>query len=194
MSYVDAVSLHITAELAEADVRTLLDQLLPLTVDLGALGEEPGRRFLEIERANSVEFVAGQGLRVRTGARVQWTALGLPVPARLNELELVLRPAIEEEEAGPRLVFRPTIENADFRLLPAAVDRAITARINAALDEEAHLLAWHAGQSLARSIALPANLSPKVAFELGAGAATVEVTDRAIVLRLAVTMRFSRSS
>ena len=114
------------------------------------------------------------------------------VPVTLRDVQLVLRPLVVTDERGPKLVLEPSIENADFRFMPNFVDEAIAGRINAVLAAQGQMIGWHFGESLTHQVPLPVNLSPVNTFNLGAGDFTVAVTDHAIVLKLDVTMGFSR--
>ena len=187
------MSLHITAQLFEDDLRRLLTELLPSTVDLDPFGADAGRRWIRFEAPQNVDFMAKQGLRVRTSAALQWTALGIKVPVTLNEVTLLIEPMIGEDERGPKLVFRTRIEQADFRLMPTFVDQAITSRINAALEAEGDLLGWHVGETLLQKIPMPKNLKPVDAFQMQAGPVSVEVQEDCFTLRLEVQLKFSRN-
>lgn len=188
------MSLRITSELGEDVVRELLEQFFPATVDLNPLQADADaeRRWLRIERPHQLDFVAGEGVRVRTAASLQWTAIGFAVPVTVHEIELMIVPAIAQDERGPKLVFRPSVEKADVKRLPAFLDQMVSRRINDALAAEGDLLGWHFGESLDLRVPLPPNLSPVDALQLGAGDMTVAVFDRAIVLTLEVKVAFTR--
>lgn len=186
------MSLRITSELGEDVVRALLEQFFPATVDLDPLHAEAERRWLRIERPHHLDFVAGSGVRVRTSASVQWTAIGFAVPVSVPEIELMIVPAIAEDERGPKLVFRPSVERADVKRLPAFLDQMVARRINDALGAEGDLLGWHFGESLGLRVPLPANLSPVDAVQLSAGDMAITVHDRSIVLTLEVHVAFTR--
>ena len=186
------MKLQITAELTEQSLTELLADLLPATINLDPLGVDSTRRWIRIEEPNHVDFVPDVGLRVRTSAALQWTAVGLAVPVTLQDVQLLLRPLVVTDERGPKLVLEPSIENADFRFMPNFVDEAISGRINAALAAQGQMIGWHFGESLTHQVPLPANFSPVNTFNLGAGDFTVSVTEHGIVLKLDVTMGFSR--
>jgi hypothetical protein len=186
------MSLHIRAELSEQTLIDLLGQLLPATIDLDPLGADPGRRWIRLERPSFVDFVQDRGLRVRTSATLQWTTLGIAVPITLREADVSITPVVASDERGPKLVFRPSLERADFKLLPDFVDQAITDRINAALAAQGELVGWHFGESLARRVPMPSNLSPVDAMELGGAALRVHVRDRSLVIEAEVALAFTR--
>lgn len=190
--YLVGMGVRITCELTEENVRRLLGEFFPATIDLDPLGSDPQRRFIRVARPTHLDFVEGHGVRVRAGADLQWSAIGFAVPVTIHELELLLVPAVTQDERGPKLVFRPTLEHADLALVPSFADAAITRRINAALAAEGDLLAWHFGESLGLTVPLPANLSPVDAMHLSAGEVTIRVQDRVIVTTLDLELSFSR--
>lgn len=186
------MSVRITCELTEQAVRDLLEQFFPATADLDPLGTESQRRFVRVNRPTHLDFVAGQGVRVRTSAELQWSAIGFALPVTIHALDLMLVPAITRDDRGPKLVFRPTVESADIKHLPAFVDDAVTRRLNAALAAQGDLLGWHFGESLDLRFPLPGNLSPVDAVQLGAGDMQIVVHDRSIVTTLDLNVSFSR--
>lgn len=186
------MSLHITAELSEGDLKRLLAEILPATIDLDPLGADTGKRWIHLDAPHHVDFVAREGVRVRTSAQLQWTALGLKVPVTMHEVHLLVAPVIAQDDRGPKLVFRPTLEKADFKHMPEFVDQAIANRINMSLAAQGELLGWHVGETLQHTVPLPPNLTPVSAFLLNAGAVSVEVTDQCFVLRIEVELQFAR--
>jgi hypothetical protein len=189
------VSLTVTAKLGQDDVAALLDELLPLKVDLTAEeDEEPGDRWLRIEKAHHVDFVVSEGLRVHTTALVQWRAAGMRLRGNLQSVELLVRPLVESDERGGKLVFRPAVEKLDLKHIPAFVDRRIAGRINQALAAQGDRLGWHFGESLALDLPMPHNLAPVEALALGAGAGTVEVFDDCLVFTLRIETHFKRAA
>lgn len=184
--------LRITARLERHEIERLLGELLPARIDLGALGEEPGRRWIQIDRPHEVAFVEGAGLRVRTKASLQWTALGFAIPATLNDVELLLRPEIATDAEGAKLVFVPSLGDLDIKRLPGFLDEVVAGRINAALAEEGDLLAWHFGRQLGIEVPMPSNLDPVSTFGLRPGEATVRVEPTALVFELELEARFER--
>lgn len=186
------MGIHISAELSEGDLARLLNELLPVTLDLDPLGVDSGRRWIRFNEPTLVDFVPKMGLRVQTSAQLQWTALGIKVPVSVTNVELFVEPLIRSDERGPKLVFRPEIKTADFKHLPGFADRALTSIINTALAAEGDLLGWHMGESLQQTVPLPANLTPVSAFAMSAGDVSVEVKERSFLLHLKVEMQFAR--
>jgi hypothetical protein len=195
--------MHITARLDEATLRALLDELLPVTILLDdearADGDGDGDgapragRWVAIEPAQHVDFVAGEGLRLRTAGRIRWTAAGLPIEATLHAAQVMLRPQVVPDRHGGRLVFRPSLEEADLKNVPALVDRGVAALVNRALESRGDDIAWDFGQTLGRSVHLPRTLAGLEALQLGVNNAAVTVTHDAIELNLTVSMHFLRT-
>lgn len=186
--------LTITARLDRTAISEILADLLPLTIDLSDEGDPPGDRWIRVEQPHHVDFVADDGLHVHTSAQLRWRAGGVRVPATLQHAELILRPQIARDERGPKLVFAPSLEKADFKLVPAFVDRRIVSRVNAQLALEGDRLAWHFGESLAVAVPMPRHLAPLDAFLLEPGAARVAITAEALELTLDLNVRFSRGN
>jgi hypothetical protein len=185
--------MRITAALDEKTVAALLDELLPVTIDLQE--SEPGTRWIRVEKPDHFEFVAGEGIRIHAGATIEWKALGLAIPATLKSVEVMLRPAIVvDEQRGGTLVFRPEVEAADFKLVPAFIDAQIARVINSQLAKESNQLAWHFAETLALRAPLPPIISPATQFELSAEDAVVQTTDDQLTLALTLSMRFARAS
>lgn len=184
--------LRVTARLDEAAVKEILDELLPITIDLAEEGEAAGERWLRVDKPQQVDFVEGEGLRVVTSARVRWRAAGMRVPVTLKGAELMIRPVVDQDDLGAKLLFVPSVEKTDFKLIPGFLDRRIETRINDALEDNGHRLAWHFGQTLAATVAMPASMAPVEAFLLSAEDAEVSVTADALMLSLVLGMRFAR--
>ncbi len=186
------MGIHISAELSEGDLARLLNELLPMTLDLDPLGVDSGGRWIRFNEPTLVDFVPNRGLRVQTSAQLQWTALGIKVPVSVTNVELFFEPLIGSDERGPKLLFRPEIKAADFKHLPGFADRALTSLINKALAVQGDILGWHMGESMQHTVPLPPNLTPVSAFAMAAGEVSVEVKERSFLLHLDVELQFSR--
>ena len=183
--------MHIIARLEEATLRELLDELLPVTILLDDEGKEG--RWVAIEPARTVDFVAGEGLRLVAGGRIRWIAAGVPVEATLHSARILLRPVIAEDKHGGRLVFRPSLEEADLKNVPGIFDRGIVALVNKQLEGRGDQIAWDFGRSLALSVALPPALDGLESLQLSVRNGQVTVTDHAIELALSLSMHFQHS-
>ena len=183
--------MHLTARLDESTLRALLDELLPLTILLDDEGKDG--RWILIDPPQKVDFVAGQGLHLVTGGRIRWMAAGLPVEATLHSARVLLRPAIAPDKFGGRLVFHPSLIDADLKHVPSLLDRGITALVNRQLEGRSDQIAWDFGRTLALSVPLPPALEGIEALQLSVPNGNVTVTDHAIELTLQLSMHFLRT-
>jgi hypothetical protein len=183
-------SMHITARLEETTVRTLLGELLPVTI---VLDEDEGEhRWIRIDPARTVEFVANEGLRLEVGGQLHWKAAGVPVLLTIHAAQLLITPEVVDGAEGGRLVFRPSLEKMDLKSVPGFLDSGITAIVNKRLEAEGDKLAWPFGSHLANRFPLPKELLDVDRFTLAAGRAMVHVLDDAIVFNLSLAMGFTR--
>jgi hypothetical protein len=178
----------ITARLEESSVRELLDQLLPARVLL----DEERQRWIDIEKARTVDFVAGEGLRVETAGQLQWPTAGLSLGVTFTSAQLLLRPEVIEDPHGGRLVFRPSLQALDLKNVPAFFDARVLARVNTRLAAQGDELGWTFGKTLAIDLALPPTLVPLDKFGLAARTGVVSVEGDAIVFSVEMTLSFSR--
>src|SRR5687767_6535255 len=96
---------HILVRLEEATLRAILGELLPITILLddpppggavapaaaGNLREGPlGNRWVRIEEAQEVDFIAGEGLRLVSAGQIRWVTAGVPVEATLHSAKIML--------------------------------------------------------------------------------------------------------
>jgi hypothetical protein len=160
------------------DLARLLVRALPLKIHLGDPGSE---HALDLSDPGLVSLVPGLGLRVECKARVHWPVVGIDVPIGLSSLRVLLLPSVARRPEGDTLVFRLSIEHADFSALPGMLDTRVTEAINAKLASPAAELAWNFTKSLTHSVALPSLLEPldRLAFRPAWG--KVRVTQEAVV-------------
>jgi hypothetical protein len=163
------------------DFARLLEQALPLTIRLGRLGESTTEHSLSLSELSEVKLVPDVGLRVVCKARVHWPILGINVPVALNSLVLLFLPTIRKDPEGESLVFRLSIEHANFAGLPTVIDDRITAAVNSKLAEAEQELSWGFSKALAYRGPLPALLDPLESFGIGPAWGKVRVTDEAVV-------------
>jgi hypothetical protein len=190
---VGTMPMEIAASLDSATVVQLLNELTPLTVHVG--GEESrGERWIRVETPEHVEFVAGEGLRIRTGARLQWTVAGIRIPFVIRSLQLMLRPMITQRGTEGRLVFRASIESADLKNVPSVIDDGIVAKVNDLLAMQGDMLAWNFGEMLTRTVTMPDSMEPIDALQLNATNGIVEVHRDGLRFALKLPMRFARGT
>jgi hypothetical protein len=173
--------MQISARLDEEALRRMLGDILPITV---LLDDDRGMegRWVTIGRAQKVDLIAGEGLRLATSGELRWPIKTLPVTVRIASLQLLIRPIVVGAGPSTRVLFRPFIEHADFERLPDLVDRGIVAIVNRALEERSQHLAWHVADTLCQRFALPTTLVPLetasidvVSAELRIDATTIEL-------------------
>jgi hypothetical protein len=187
--------MQILARLDEPTLRQLLDELLPVTILLDDEDAATGRggkegRWVSIEPASVVDFVAGQGLRLVTGGKIRWVAAGVPMEATLHSARILLRPVIAPDKYGGRLVFHPSLEEADLKNVPSFFDKGIAALVNRQLEGRSDQIAWDFGRTLALSVHLPPALDGVESLQLSVQNGQVTVTDHAIELALNLSMHF----
>lgn len=181
--------MHITAQLDESTVRQLLEQLLPVTV---MLDDEDADRWFRIDPARSVDFAAGEGLRVAVAGQLSWTLAGVQVMLTIHAAQLLLRPSVVGEGSEGRLLFRPSLEQMDLKNVPGLVDSGIAGLVKLRLENEGDKLAWHFGRDLTARFPLGKDFVDLESFVLGVGTAAVTVLANAIVLDLPLTLGFAR--
>jgi hypothetical protein len=186
------MAVQIQAVLDRATLAQLLAQLTPLIIDLDG-DENHNRRWLEIGAPERLELVAGQGIRLRIAARLQWTVLGVPVPVTILSATMRLDPVIADSPSGGRLNLLATLEDADLKHVPELIEEPIVAHINARLAAKQDAFGWDFGQTLTHSIALPAALAPVRSFELGVRHGSVAVDAEALRLSVELPMKFVRA-
>jgi hypothetical protein len=160
------------------DLAHLLEQAFPLRIRLDDTGEERSLSFFDLA---DVTLVADVGLRVVCKARVRWPVLGINMPLALSSLTLVLSPTVQPRAGGDALVFRASIEDADFAVLPAMMDERITATVNAKLAAKEVELSWNFSKALTFLAPLPARLDPLESFAIRPAWGKVRITNDAIV-------------
>ena len=149
-------------------------------------------RWVRIHPAQRLEISAGEGIRLITSGQVRWIAGFLPVTLTVERLVLMLRPIVAGAGTTCRLLFRPVLEEADLRHVPALLDRGIVGLVNGALAARSERLAWDVGRTLALRFVLPNTLDPLEAAAVDVEAARVRVGDDILELTVTLTMHISR--
>jgi hypothetical protein len=183
------MAMHLTATLYEETVLELLGQLLPLTMYLDA----KKKRWVQVNRPDEVSFIAGEGLRLTTSAKVQWTLAGVSIPFTIRLVQVMVRPEVVDDELGGKLLFRVQVEDADLKGVPSAIDDTIVSTVNARLSAIGDKIGWNFGETLRRSIGLPPSMHPVEAFQMRAQEGKVVVTDDAMTFSLYTPSRFKRA-
>lgn len=165
--------------LSAADLRDLLRQVTPLTIEIG--GPE---QYITFEDVEDVALVADKGLRLTCKANVRWPVFGLTLPASVHALTALLSPVIEKTAAGDVLTFSVTLEKADFVGVPTMIDEKITDRINAEIAAHGIQGRWNFTETLTQTVSLPTNLRPLEGLRLAVAWGEVKITGEALVLAI----------
>jgi hypothetical protein len=160
------------------DLARLVSQAMPLTIHLNDAHTE---QSLALSDPSEVRLIPDVGLRVVCKAHVHWPVLGISVPITLNSLSVTFVPTIERVADSDGLLFRPSIEHADFAGLPAMVDDRLTRAINDKLSEKGIELAWNYAKTLSHIAPLPTMLDPLDGFALRPAWAKLRITEEALV-------------
>ena len=183
---------RIAAVLDLDTVAGLLTDLTPFTVNLG--NEADSDRWMHVERPETLELVAGTGVRIRTSARLQWTVAGVHIPFTIRTVVILLGLELAETAQGGRLCVLPFVEEADLKNVPDMIDDKLVEIVNSRLAAKAGELGWGFGQLLAVRLRLPPELAGVDGFEMDAKNATLRVTADAIHMELDLPMRFTRDA
>jgi hypothetical protein len=165
------------------ELLSFASQWLPLKVLLGDAANED--RYLSLSDPQTIELVAGLGLRIACRAQIRWPVLGMSVPITARQLTVLMKPRIEQRDGQPALVFRLTIEQADLSGVPARLDATITEAVNRALAERVKP-GWNFGTMLTRSIIMPVLIATTESIDLAVTHGEVAVTDEAFTFELGV--------
>lgn len=166
-------------------------ELLPIVIPLDD-GEGLGHRWVKIDPARHLELSVDEGVRLVTSGELRWTVGPVPVTVTVQSLALMLRPVVVGTGAESRVLFRPALEQADLRNVPALLDRGVVRLVNRALEARSQRLAWHFGRTLAVRFALPDALVPLEAAAVAVETARLRVRADALELTVLLAMHISR--
>jgi hypothetical protein len=169
----------------------LLAELLPITILLDE-AQDLGGRWVRIHPVQHLEISVAEGVRLITSGQLRWTVGFLPVTITVERLVVMLRPIVVGTGAASRLLFRPVLEEADLRNVPAMLDRGVVGLVNGALERRSERLAWDFGRTLALRFLLPDALDPLEAAAVDVEAARLRVRDDVLELTVTLTMHISR--
>lgn len=181
------MAVEVAASFDVGTVERLLSELTPLTLNLG--DEQSPNRTIDVDRPTLVELVAGQGLRVRTSARVRWQLKSFNVPVTISSAQVLLRLAVRMTPPF-RLQLLPLVEKADLKNVPAFIEGTLIDKINQRLAELA--IGWDFGTTLALRLPFPPELVPPLSFAMDAAAPRLEITAEHVRVALELPMHISR--
>lgn len=171
-------------------VEKALRDFSPLKVHLVEPFEN--RRWIELDRPTEVELQAGRGIRVVTTGRFRFDLLHIPIAAHLDRVEFLVAPQILAKEGSYSAAFPIEILQADVRLFPSLVDEMIVAQVNEALTPRASKLLWCLSEALSAHFVMPERLEQISRLELSVEDSKVEVTESAVVVRVAYRLGVER--
>ena len=171
------------------DLARALQQALPLTIQLG---DADVHHSLTLSDLGDVTLLPDLGLRIVCKARIHWLVLGIDPPISIKALTAVLLPAIGRGPDGDTMVFRLSIEHADFSGLPEIVDDGITAAINAKLAAKEAELCWNFSKTLTFNAPLPNLLESLTSFAAKPAWGKVRISEEAVVYAASFHSAFVR--
>jgi hypothetical protein len=183
--------MEIKARLDEETLLRLLGDILPITV---LLDDDRGMegRWVTIGRAQRLELIPGEGIRLATSGELRWPFKMVPVALRLAALQLLVRPIVVGQGPATRVLFRPVIERIDVEKVPDFVDRGIVSLINRTLEARSQLLSWHVADSLCQRFALPVTLVPLETASIDVVSGDLRIEEHWIELAVSLEMDVSR--
>lgn len=166
------------AIITREDLVHVLGEILPVKIHLD--DDTTVERWLWLGRAEEMSIVPDEGLSVTCAAELCWSIAGMSPTAKLETLEVLIRPVIAETDKGHLLEFTIEIQEADFAALPAFVDSTIAKAVNAALS--AKRLTWNFTETLTRAVLIPRAFEPVEALKIGVAWGKTRINAEALVL------------
>lgn len=179
----------IEAIVTEEDLRHVLTTLLPLKIHLDTDPETD--RWLALSAPESVQLVEEKGVRLSCPAELHWSAVGIGLPVKINQLAVYLTPKVVEKKRGEVLSFGIQLEEADVAGLPSIIDGTIVKAVNGALALKA--LEWDFRETLLRKFDMPSMLDPIATLDLESNWGKVRLSKEALVLALSLHVSFART-
>jgi hypothetical protein len=164
----------VEAILTQEDLREFLEHLVPVTFRLGEQAD------LCLDAPFVLSLTPEKGISVACHGKLQWPLFGVNVPATLDSLVLLVRPAVEAREGGHVLVFKLQIETAAIAFLPAVIGRRLVSRVNEELAKEHLELGWNFGKTLTHLFPLPRSIDPAEALLVEVTDGTAKITETAV--------------
>jgi len=182
--------MQLNATLSTVELRLLLQELIPLEIDLD---ESKGERLLILDHLAKVELVPEQGLRVEMSGKIVWPVLGVGVSVGINSLQLMVRIA-RQQRAHAHLVIELVVEKSDLAWVPGLVDKGIADRINSELRERNFEVAWDFEELLTHTFAMPQSIRCTENLGMLVKSSDFRIGDSAIEFDVKLGMRAVRRS
>jgi hypothetical protein len=164
----------VEAILTQEDLREFVEHLVPVTFRLGEQAD------LCLDAPFVVSLTPEKGISVACHGKLRWPLFGVHVPATLDSLVLLVRPAVEAREASHTLVFKLQIETAAVAFLPGVVSRHLVSRVNEELAKKHLELGWNFGKTLTHVFALPPSIESAEALMVEVTNGTAKITETAV--------------
>ena len=183
--------MQLTLGIGHVELEKLFDELTPIRIHMTPTDED--RRWLELERPESIALVPDRGVRIVTRGRLRYAVGGLKIPATIDRLQLLLTPKVVQADSfAHRLAFELTIEDGDLAHVPGLLAQAFVGVVNEALTPRATKMVWSFGQALTKSAILPERLEPLDRFSVEVTGGTVAVSADRVTFTVDLTAGVSR--
>jgi hypothetical protein len=169
----------IEAILTREDLAKMLDDICPLHIRIGKGGS------LVVSEPHGVELMPEVGLRLTVTVEVEWPILGVAVPLTVRAVTLHVTPLIlAQADGGEKLAFKLRLDQVDFSLLPAFLDKTVVDHINQELEAKHVELAWDFSRTLSHVFELPPELASVSGIELKVAWGKVRTMGDTLVLAI----------
>jgi hypothetical protein len=182
--------MRIDASLPATTLISLVEQLIPLRIELGGEGELS--RYLLLSAPAQAALVDGRGVRLGCRADVCWPVLGMRLPVPLRAFRVLLLPEVDKRKGQHLLVFKLLVEHAEIAGFPSSFAGRLLEWVNQALEARDVELAWNVGDSFARSFALPRMLSTLEALDLSLSDLSIRIENQELRLSVGLSPAITR--
>lgn len=175
----DETAINAVLTISRSELKELLKSAFPIHVAISADGEA----WVEVTELDGIKYEPGHGIVLRCAARVNYPIPVLPDTFTLSEVAITVMPVIVEREGKTFMQFNVDVSELDLKFIPGFVDDVISDKINDAIRDKAHKIAWNVSKTLDRLIRFPERLSLLRGIELGPVRATMEVANEGLLVR-----------
>jgi hypothetical protein len=183
--------MRLDASVPASTLLRLVEQLIPLRIELGGDGEQA--RYLLLTGPSQAELIDHRGVRLGCRAEVCWPVLGMKLPVPLRAFRVVLLPEIRKRrDKNHTLVFRVHVEHAELAGFPRTIAARLIDLVNQALSVRDVELAWDVGATFNRSISLPRMLSTLDTLSLSLSDLQLRIENQELRISMAITPDIGR--
>jgi len=184
-------SMFIEGAITAEEFGLALKHLLPCKVILSDDGDHRDDRYLDLGAPESVEFVAGKGVRVCCHAVIGWGFAGLEPTVNVDNLTVLIIPSVGDQLGYQDLHLHLHIEAADFSKLPALLDGVVISGINSALEKAP--IKWDFKRTLEQDVAFSDTIDPASSLLISCEWGKLAVTANGIAIAMALNLDFARA-